>query len=104
MSSRDIEGETRLSLPQAKVYGACCALGPLIALRDSVAEPNNLTIRLNIVRAGATVFAGEISTRRLVRSYADLIAYLGRDNLFADGVILLTGTGIVPPDDFTLAA
>jgi len=104
MSSRDIEGENPLYLPQAKLYGRCCALGPLIALRDSIGDPANLPITMEILRAGATVFAAETNTRRIVRSYADLIDYLGRDNLFPDGVVLLTGTGIVPPDDFTLQA
>jgi len=104
MSSRDIEGENPLYLPQAKLYARCCALGPLIALRDSIGDPTNLPIKLEIQRDGATVFAGESNTRRIVRSYADLIGYLGRDNLFPDGVVLLTGTGIVPPDDFTLLA
>jgi 2-dehydro-3-deoxy-D-arabinonate dehydratase len=104
MSSRDIEGENPLYLPQAKLYGRCCALGPLIALRDSISDPTNLPIKLEILRAGATAFAAETNTRRIVRSYADLIGYLGRDNLFPDGVVLLTGTGIVPPDDFTLLA
>jgi 2-dehydro-3-deoxy-D-arabinonate dehydratase len=104
MSSRDIEGENPLYLPQAKVYGGCCALGPLIALRDSVAEPSNLTIRLTILRAGTAIFAGEVSTSKIVRSYDELIGYLGRDNLFPDGAVLLTGTGIVPPDDTTLEA
>jgi 2-dehydro-3-deoxy-D-arabinonate dehydratase len=104
MSSRDIEGENPLYLPQAKLYARCCALGPLIALRDSIADPTNLPIKLEILRAGAIAFAAETSTRRIVRSFADLIGYLGRDNLFPDGVVLLTGTGIVPPDDFTLLA
>jgi 2-dehydro-3-deoxy-D-arabinonate dehydratase len=104
MSSRDIEGENPLYLPQAKLYARCCALGPLIALRDSIADPTELPIKLEILRDGATAFAGETSTRRIVRSYADLIDYLGRDNLFPDGVVLLTGTGVVPPDDFTLLA
>jgi 2-dehydro-3-deoxy-D-arabinonate dehydratase len=104
MSSRDIEGENPLYLPQAKLYARCCALGPLIALRDSIADPANLPIKLEILRAGAIAFAAETSTRRIVRSFADLIGYLGRDNLFPDGVVLLTGTGIVPPDDFTLLA
>jgi 2-dehydro-3-deoxy-D-arabinonate dehydratase len=104
MSSRDIEGENPLYLPQAKVYGACCALGPLIALRDSIADPANLTISIQILRGGSRIFAGEIGTNKIVRSYADLIGYLGRDNLFPDGVVLLTGTGIVPPDDTTLEA
>jgi 2-dehydro-3-deoxy-D-arabinonate dehydratase len=104
MSSRDIEGENPLYLPQAKLYGRCCALGPLIALRDGIGDPTNLPIKMDILRGGASVFAGESNTRRIVRSYADLIDYLGRDNLFPDGVVLLTGTGIVPPDDFTLQA
>ncbi len=104
MSSRDIEGENPLYLPQAKLYARCCALGPLIALRDSIADPTNLPITIEILRAGAVAFAAETSTRRIVRSFADLIGYLGRDNLFPDGVVLLTGTGIVPPDDFTLLA
>jgi 2-dehydro-3-deoxy-D-arabinonate dehydratase len=102
MSSRDIEGENPLYLPQAKVYGRCCALGPLVALREHIADPTNLPIRLRIARAGETIFSGETSTRRIVRTYADLIGYLGRDNLFPDGAVLLTGTGIVPPDDVTL--
>ncbi len=104
MSSRDIEGENPLYLPQAKLYARCCALGPLIALRDSIADPTNLPIKLEIRRAGAIAFSAETSTRRIVRSFAELIDYLGRDNLFPDGVVLLTGTGIVPPDDFTLLA
>ncbi|HEU5098498.1 MAG TPA: fumarylacetoacetate hydrolase family protein [Roseiflexaceae bacterium] len=104
MSSRDIEGENPLYLPQAKLYGRCCALGPLIALRDSIAEPTSLPIKLEIMRGGAVAFSAETNTRRIVRSYADLIEYLGRDNLFPDGAVLLTGTGIVPPDDFTLLA
>ena len=104
MSSRDIEGENPLYLPQAKLYARCCALGPLIALRESIADPTNLTIKLEILRGGAATFAAETSTRRIVRSFADLIGYLGRDNLFPDGAVLLTGTGIVPPDDFTLLA
>ena len=104
MSSRDIEGENPLYLPQAKMYARCCALGPLIALRDSIGDPTNLPIKLEILRKGAIAFAAETNTRRIVRSFADLIGYLGRDNLFPDGVVLLTGTGIVPPDDFTLLA
>ena len=104
VSSRDIEGANPLYLPQAKMYGRCCALGPLIALRGTLADPTNLSIRLRIVRDGAEIFAGETSTRKIVRPYAELIGYLGRDTLFPDGVVLLTGTGIVPPDDVTLEA
>ena len=104
MSSRDIEGENPLYLPQAKVYARCCALGPQIALRGAVADPRDLRIELQILRAGAAAFDGTTSTRKIVRPYEELIGYLGRDNLFPDGVVLLTGTGIVPPDDFTLQA
>lgn len=102
VSSRAIEGENPLYLPQAKTYVGCCALGPAIAPAWEVADPNNLTIRLTISRDGATVFSGEVSTARLHRSFADLIDYLGRDNAFPNGAILLTGTGIIPADDFTL--
>ena len=104
MSSRDIEGENPLYLPQAKVYARCCALGPLIALSGTLADPADLKVELLILRAGNTVFSGQTSTRKIVRPYTDLIGYLGRDNLFPDGVVLLTGTGIVPPDNFTLQA
>lgn len=102
MSSRDIEGENPLYLPQAKMYGRCCALGPLVALRGSIADPRQLTISIQITRDGTTLFEGQVSTSKIVRSYADLIEYLGRDNLFPEGVVLLTGTGIVPPDSISL--
>ena len=102
MSSRDIEGENPLYLPQAKVYARCCALGPMIALRGAVADPRDLPIELRVLRAGAVAFEGATNTRKIVRPYEELIGYLGRDNLFPDGVVLLTGTGVVPPDDFTL--
>ena len=102
MSSRDIEGENPLYLPQAKMYGRCCAVGPMIALAEHVADPKNLSIAIEIQRNGAVAFAGNVNTSKIVRSFAELIDYLGRDNLFPDGVLLLTGTGIVPADDFTL--
>jgi len=102
MSSRDIEGENPLYLPQAKMYGRCCAVGPTIALTEHIADPNDLTIAISIQRAGAEVFQGTIHTSKIVRRFSDLVGYLGRDNLFPDGVLLLTGTGIVPPDSFTL--
>ena len=102
MSSRAIEGENPLYLPQAKMYIGCCALGPAITPVWEVADPRALTIRLTITRGGDTAFEGEVSTARLHRTFDDLIRYLGRDNAFPNGVILLTGTGIIPPDDFTL--
>ena len=102
VSSRQIEGENPLYLPQAKVYAACCALGPAIVPAWEVPDPTGLAIRLEIERGGQTAFSGETSTARLHRTVEELVAYLGRDNLFPAGAVLLTGTGIVPPDDFTL--
>jgi 2-dehydro-3-deoxy-D-arabinonate dehydratase len=104
MSARDIEGENPLYLPQAKVYDGCCALGPTIALASALPKPDDLEIRLEIERAGSVVFSGTTTTARMARRYEDLIGWLGRDNVFPDGVIMLTGTGVVPPDDFSLAA
>ena len=102
VSSRDIEGRNPLYLPQAKVYEACCALGPCVTLAADMPATAELAIRLSILRAGSTIFDATTSTGRMARSFAELISWLGRDNVFPNGVILLTGTGIVPPDDFTL--
>ncbi len=102
VSSRDIEGENPLYLPQAKVYVGSCALGPVITLAEAVADPKSLTIELTIRRSGQVTFNGQTSIAQMKRTFDDLIAYLGRDNAFPKGVILLTGTGVVPPDDFTL--
>ena len=102
VSARDIEGENPLYLPQAKMYDACCALGPSITLVDALPPLTDITIRLEIDRAGQTVVRDSTPAARLVRKLTDLVAWLGRDNRFPDGVILLTGTGIVPPDDFSL--
>jgi 2-dehydro-3-deoxy-D-arabinonate dehydratase len=102
MSSRDIEGENPLYLPQAKVYQGSCALGPALMLADSVAEPRNLEIRLAILRQGNPCFEGRTSIRQMKRNFEDLISYLYREQHFPNGVVLLTGTGIVPPDNFTL--
>jgi 2-dehydro-3-deoxy-D-arabinonate dehydratase len=102
VSARDIEGRNPLYLPQAKVYDACCALGPVITLAPAMPPPKEIGIRLAIERDGSTVFEGSTSTSRLAREFDELIGWLGRENLFPEGVILLTGTGIVPPDDFSL--
>jgi 2-dehydro-3-deoxy-D-arabinonate dehydratase len=102
MSSRDIEGENPLYLPQAKVYAGSCSLGPVITLAGGLPTPERVTIRLSIARRGAVVFDGSTSLAAMKRSFEDLVSWLGRENSFPDGVILLTGTGIVPPDDFTL--
>jgi 2-dehydro-3-deoxy-D-arabinonate dehydratase len=103
MSARDIEGENPLYLPQAKVYAGCCALGPCVTLASALPPPDQVAIRLTIERAAKVVFDGDTRLSAMARSFGDLISWLGRDNQFPHGVILLTGTGIVPPDDFTLA-
>ena len=102
LSARDIEGENPLYLPQAKVYDACCALGPVITLAPAMPPLAEIEISMEIDRHGQTVWVGTTAAQRMVRSFSDLIDWLGRDNQFPGGVILLTGTGIVPPDDFYL--
>src|SRR4051794_864960 len=104
MSSRDIEGENPLYLPQAKVYDRSCAIGPVITLLEGMPALETLTINLRISRDGKEVFAGSTGAERMKRSGAELVSWLGRENSFPEGAILLTGTGIIPPDDFTLAA
>jgi 2-dehydro-3-deoxy-D-arabinonate dehydratase len=102
MSARDIEGRNPLYLPQAKLYQDCCALGPGIALLEGLPDPSNLAIRLEVGRAGQMIVREETSTARMARKFEELIDWLGRDNRFPTGAILLTGTGIVPPDEFSL--
>ena len=101
MSSRDIEGENPLYLPQAKVYDRSCALGPGILIAAEPLSPST-EIQLQILRAGATIFSGTTALTELKRKLSTLVEYLYRDNTFVHGCFLLTGTGIVPPDDFTL--
>lgn len=103
MSSRDIEGENPLYLPQAKVYDHSCALGPAITLARDLPPPDKTTIRLTIERGGKTVFDGSTKVSAMKRSFDELIAWLGKETSFPHGAVLLTGTGVVPPDDFTLA-
>jgi 2-dehydro-3-deoxy-D-arabinonate dehydratase len=102
VSARDIEGENPLYLPQAKMYKACCALGPGITLRSAIADPRSLAIRLEIERDGTSVFDGQTTVAKMVRTFEELIGWLGRDNCFPNGVVLLTGTGLIPPDEFSL--
>lgn len=102
MSSRDIEGENLLYLPQAKVYKASCALGPCILLGATEQDAREWTISIRIERAGQEVFQGETGVSQIKRSFAELIDYLLRSQEFPHGAILLTGTGVVPADDFTL--
>ena len=101
MSSRDIEGENPLYLPQAKVYDRSCALGPGMLVTDE-ALPRETAIELEIAREGNSVFSGSTTLAAIKRDFEELVEYLFRDNSFPAGCILLTGTGIVPPDSFTL--
>ncbi len=102
MSSRDIEGENPLYLPQAKVYDRCCGLGPCVTLPSAMPAAAEIGIQLAIHRGGEAIYRGETSTARLARSFDELVSWLFRDQRFPDGVILLTGTGIVPEGDFSL--
>jgi 2-dehydro-3-deoxy-D-arabinonate dehydratase len=104
VSARDIEGRNPLYLPQAKVYDACCALGPVITLASAMPPMAQVEITLTIERGGSVAFQGSTSVSRMARQFNELSGWLGRDNVFPDGVILLTGTGIVPPDEFSLQA
>ena len=103
MSSRDIEGENLLYLPQAKVYKHSCALGPCIVLGASEEEARSWEIAIHIFRQGKDVFNGKTSVSQIKRSFGELMDYLWRSQEFPLGVVLLTGTGIVPNDDFTLS-
>jgi 2-dehydro-3-deoxy-D-arabinonate dehydratase len=102
MSSRDIEGENPLYLPQAKVYDRSCALGPCI-LVSNVPLEKSTPIRIEIARGGSVAFSGATTLAELKREPELLVSYLFRENSFPAGALLLTGTGIVPPDSFTLA-
>lgn len=102
MSSRDIEGENLLYLPQAKIYRHSCALGPWIRLGATELEAREWKIKMEIRRDGESVFAGETSVDRIKRRFEELAGFLFRSQAFPHGAVLLTGTGIVPPDTFTL--
>jgi 2-dehydro-3-deoxy-D-arabinonate dehydratase len=103
MSSRDIEGENPLYLPQAKVYDRSCALGPCVLISSELL-PSSTPIRIEIVRGGVTEFSAATTLAELRRTPSSLVEYLFRDNKFNFGAFLMTGTGIVPPDSFTLAS
>jgi len=102
MSSRDIEGENLLYLPQAKTYHRSCALGPWIVFGPTEAEAREWTIKIEIRRGGKPVFTGETSVGQIKRSFEELAEFLFRCQVFPHGAVLLTGTGVVPPDQFTL--
>lgn len=102
MSSRDIEGENPLYLPQAKCYDQCAGLGPWVALFDELPPADSLGVDLKILRDGETVFDQQTDGGQMARTFEDLVGWLGKDNSFPSGAFLMTGTGIVPTSDFTL--
>ncbi len=103
MSSRSIEGENPLYLPQAKTYDGCAGVGPCIYVAEGPLPPQT-AIRMEVIRKGAEVFSGATSLEQLKRKPQDLVDYLFRECSFPRGCLLMTGTGIVPDTDFTLAA
>lgn len=102
MSSRDIEGENLLYLPQAKIYQHSCSLGPWIETGASEAEARNWKMNIKIERDGQSIYAGETSVGQIKRGFEELAEFLFRSQVFPHGAVLLTGTGLVPPDSFTL--
>jgi len=104
MSSRAIEGENLLYLPQAKVYDRSCGLGPWIVLGCDDAEARGWRVSIAIDRAGREVFSGRTRIDQIKRSFAEMAGYLWRSQSFPHGAVLLTGTGVVPDESFTLAA
>jgi 2-dehydro-3-deoxy-D-arabinonate dehydratase len=102
MSSRDIEGENLLYLPQAKIYDRSCALGPFITIGVSESEVRTWKIEVQISRGESVVFRGDILIGRIKRTFDELAEYLFRSQSFPRGAVLLTGTGVVPNEDFTL--
>lgn len=102
MSSRDIEGENPLYLPQAKIWKKSCSIGPAILLTEAVENPYDFQITCRIYREGEQVYEGTANTSQLKRKLPELVSYLIRDNDIFAGTVLLTGTCIVPPNDFTL--
>jgi len=101
MSSRSLEGENPLYLPQAKTYDGCCALGPCIYVADKPL-PGSTLIKLRIQRKGGVAIAGEVAIDQMKRTPEELVGFLFRECSFPHGCLLMTGTGIIPPNDFTL--
>jgi 2-dehydro-3-deoxy-D-arabinonate dehydratase len=101
LSCRDIEGENPLYLPQAKCFKLCAAVGPCLLITQALLSPET-KIQLTITRSGAVAFSGETTVSQLKRTPEELAGFLYRDNTFPTGALLMTGTGIVPGDEFTL--
>jgi len=102
VTARDVEGANPLYLPQAKLFAAACALGPAIALPDDWSQPFEIELRI-IGPAGDVIYEAQTSTARMHRSFEELAAWVVRENPVPAGSVLLTGTGLVPPDDVALA-
>ncbi len=102
VSSRDIEGENPLYLPQAKVYTGSSAIGPVIVTPEEISDPHSLEIRMKIRRNGKESFTGSTNTSQMKRSVPELLKYLKQNNELGTFTLLMTGTSIVPPDDFSL--
>lgn len=102
VSSRDIEGENALYLPQAKIYRGSAAIGPVITTADVISNPQSLEIGMRIQRKRRVVFQGRVNTSQMKRRVEDLVAFLRRSNVIGTFTVLMTGTSIVPPDDFAL--
>jgi 2-dehydro-3-deoxy-D-arabinonate dehydratase len=101
MSSRSIEGENPLYLPQAKTYDGCAAVGPCIYVTDKPI-PTETEIKMQILRDGKTVFEGDTAISQIKRKLEELVSYLFRETSFPNGCLVMTGTGIVPTSEFTL--
>lgn len=102
VSSRDIEGENLLYLPQAKIYHRSCAIGPCIVVGSTETVARTWIITMQIYREGRIIFEGQTAVNQIKRSFEELVSYLYRSQTFLHGAVLLTGTGIVPGNDFTL--
>jgi 2-dehydro-3-deoxy-D-arabinonate dehydratase len=104
MSSRSIEGENPLYLPQAKIYDRCCSIGPCVTSAAGIDDPHDLEMSMTITRDGEQVFEGSTTTANMAQTCEDLVSYYNRHNAVPELAVLLTGTAIVPDDSFTLRA
>jgi 2-dehydro-3-deoxy-D-arabinonate dehydratase len=102
MSARDIEGENPLYLPQAKMYNQCAGVGPCVLLAEKPLDQDAIDIQLDIRRGGKSVFGGATKLSQMKRTPDELAKWLFRENVFPNGAFLMTGTGVVPDDSFTL--
>ncbi|MXV60548.1 fumarylacetoacetate hydrolase [Natronorubrum sp. JWXQ-INN-674] len=102
VSSREIEGENPLYLPQAKVYDRCCAIGPCVVPAEAIDDPHDLELTMTITRDGETMYDESTSTAEMVRTCEELVSFFDRHNTVPETAVLLTGTPLVPDDSFTL--